>query len=157
VKYTAGFFILVVTNYLVMKRMILLITILLTSLVCKAPEFRVLYILCTPAEQPFEHAWAAVSVVEAKNDPLAYNPYEQAYGLGQIRPVRLNDFNRRTGKHYSQQDMFNPVKNKEVFMYYAVKIGPYDINKVIRDWNGSGPMTFEYLKKVKAAQRKLNF
>jgi len=39
---------------------------------------------------------------------------------------------------------------EKVFLFYACQIGPYDIEKISKQWNGSGPMTIEYWKRVKA-------
>jgi hypothetical protein len=33
-------------------------------------------------------------MVETKGDTLAYNPYEEATGIFQIRPIRLKDYNK---------------------------------------------------------------
>lgn len=90
----------------------------------------------------------AIFWVEAQYDTLAYNPVEQATGGLQIRPIRLEDYNKRTGKDYQMKDMFNFEISKEVFLYYARQIGFDDWETIARKWNGSGPKTIEYWEKV---------
>ena len=86
-------------------------------------------------------------MVECGLDTLAYNPIEDAVGYFQIRPIRLRDYNKRTGSTYRLEDMYDYHKAEKVFLYYAKMIKETDL--IIRRWNGSGPMTYEYLKKVK--------
>lgn len=82
-------------------------------------------------------------------DTLAVNKIEQAYGYFQIRQVRLDDYYERTGIKYTLGDMLNYQKAERVFLHYAIEIGYRDPGKIARDWNGSGPKTWEYWKKVK--------
>ena len=79
-----------------------------------------------------------------------------AYGISQIRQGKLDDFNRETGKHYTLEDCLDPDVSKEIYMHFAVKYGPYQIEKLARRWNGSGPMTDEYWKKIKKELFYLN-
>lgn len=133
--------------------MTMTVILIFVFMVCTAPEWRVLYIHRTEPINPYELIWKGVYMVESGGNPKAYNAKEQAVGLGQVRPIRLRDFNRQTGKHYTMKDMYDPVRNKEVFMYFAVKLE--DPNLIIRKWNGSGPMTYVYLKKVKKEMKLL--
>lgn len=87
--------------------------------------------------------------VESKGDSLAYNPIEQAYGIMQIRPVRLLDYNLRTGSSYKMRDCYSPEVSKKIFMYYAVKHNPDEILAICRDWNGASEKN-KYYQKVKA-------
>jgi len=109
-------------------------------------------IVKTEAISPYENLWNAVCQVESSGNPFAIGDKhlkEWSYGISQIRRVRLDDYYDRTGIRYYEKDMFCPVKSKEVFMYFADRIGPYDMERIIRDWNGSGPLTYSYLRKVK--------
>jgi hypothetical protein len=45
--------------------------------------------------------------------------------------------------------MFDYEKAEEVFLYYAHQIGPYNFEKIARNWNGSGARTTEYWNQVK--------
>ena len=103
-------------------------------------------ILLPEAIRPYEAIWSAVCEVETENDPFAYNPTEQATGISQIRPIRVLDYNIRTGKKYTLVDMYDVEISKEVFMYYACRI--VDRDEIIKRWNGSGFQTEIYLKKV---------
>ena len=89
----------------------------------------------------------AIFYVEARYDTFAYNPDENAVGGLQIRPIRLNDYNKRTGKDYTLDQMYDFDKAKEIFIYYAEM---YDSDEIrAKRWNGSGPMTIIYWDKVK--------
>lgn len=92
----------------------------------------------------------AVIEVESQGDSLAYNPIEQAYGIMQIRPIRLLDYNQRTGSRYKLQDCYKTAVSKEIFLYYAKKIGYPNYEQIARSWNGSGVRTLEYWDKVSA-------
>jgi hypothetical protein len=88
-------------------------------------------------------------MVEGNCDTLAYNPAEKAVGYFQIRPIRLIDYNKRTGHKYRLKDMYDYKTSKEVFLFYADQIGYQDPQKIARSWNGSGWKTEIYWKKVK--------
>ncbi len=132
-----------------MVRMTIL-TIILTlfSLILKAPNERALVIVKTEAIKPFKPLIFAIGSVECDFDTLAYNPREQATGYFQIRPIRINDYNKRTGSNYTLNDMYDYDKAEKIFLYYADRIGPYNLEKVAKDWNGSGPKTIEYWRKI---------
>jgi hypothetical protein len=102
----------------------------------------------TPIE-PFRNLMHAVGMVETSYDTLAYNPDEEAFGFLQIRPVRVEDYNRRTGSHYSMKDMYNCDISERIFLYYASQIGPYNLERIARNWNGSGKRTIQYWEQVK--------
>ncbi len=48
---------------------------------------------------PLQPLWEAVCVVESSNNYHALNTLEMAYGIAQIRQIRLDDYNQRTGEH----------------------------------------------------------
>lgn len=101
-----------------------------------------------PAE-PFRRLIDAIGVVETGSDTLAWNPEEEAAGFFQIRPIRLEDYNRRTGSSYTMKDMFSYRISEKIFLYYASLFSPYDLETIARSWNGSGEMTIAYWQKVK--------
>jgi hypothetical protein len=96
----------------------------------------------------YETLMRAVVHVESSGDTLAYNAFEDAYGPFQIRPIRLKDYNRRTGKKYTMKDCFTLKVSREIFLYYARHIGS-DYETIAKKWNGSGKKTIEYWAKVK--------
>lgn len=130
----------------------ILILVLLFSFATKlfAPSSDSLAIIGSMPVQPFKNLIHAIGMVETSLDTLAYNPQEEATGFFQIRPVRVNDYNKRTGKNYSLKDMYNYKIAEEVFLYYASLSGPGEFEKIAKSWNGSGPMTISYWKRVKA-------
>lgn len=118
----------------------------------KAPEVKCLFIKTSEGIDPFTKVWNAVCDFESSMDPLAYNdrdPNGGSHGIGQIGLQRLHEYNTLTNNNYLIKDLYNPIISKKIFMYYAMRIGPYDIDLVIRRWNGSGPLTYQYLKEVK--------
>jgi hypothetical protein len=99
--------------------------------------------------EPYKKLIYAVGMVEGKGDTTAYNELEMAAGFFQIRPIRLEDYNNRTGNQYTMDDMFNYEISEKVFLYFASQIGPYDLERIARNWNGSGAKTIEYWERIK--------
>ena len=133
------------------KKLILMLLFGIVSLSLLAPtyiseeDFKIPDL--TPVN-PFEPLIEAIVFVEVGDGSDLYNENEDAVGHFQIRPIRLNDYNRRTGKNYSLDQMYDYDIAKEVFMYYADSL--QDWETIARRWNGSGPMTSTYWNKVKA-------
>jgi hypothetical protein len=119
-----------------------------------APDLNELAIIKSYPVDLYDKLIRAVIEVESRGDSLAFNPVEQAYGIMQIRPIRLLDYNQRTGKNYKMKDCFRPEISKEIFLYYAKAIGYPDYERISRSWNGSGVKTLEYWDKVKANLNK---
>jgi len=132
-----------------MKRLIIFTLLILFATRTFAPNQESVAIFYTPPVEPFTKLIYAVGMVEGKCDTTAYNEFEEAAGFFQIRPIRLEDYKMRTGISYTTEDMFDYEKAEEVFLYYAQRIGPYDFEKIARDWNGSGAKTTEYWNRVK--------
>ena len=97
---------------------------------------------------------SAVAMVESSNDPLAYNPDEQAYGLMQIRQCCVDDLNQHYGTNYKLADFYNPKLAKWAFVHYGRMYGAKTAEEYCRTWNG-GPRgmkktaTEKYWKKIK--------
>lgn len=127
-----------------------MITFLLT-LVFKvfAPAKKSLTLTKETPVNPFKNLIHAIGMVETQHDTLAYNPLEEAVGYFQIRPIRLIDYNIRTGNKYSRKDLFNYYISEKIFLYYASEIGPYNPERVAKAWNGSGAGTNIYWQQVK--------
>ncbi len=113
-----------------------------------APVNNSLVIIASPAYKPFTSLIYAIGEVETGHDTLSYNPVEEAVGYFQIRPIRVKDFNTRTGSNYSLEDMYDYATAEKVFLYYASQIGPYNFRQIAMKWNGSGPRTKDYWRKV---------
>jgi len=97
-----------------------------------------------------EAIWQAVIKVESNGSPDAFCidiNGQPSVGIAQIQPSRIAHYNRLTGKSYRLYDCFNEEISKEVFMFFARKIGNED--RLIKAWNGSGWRTEIYLTKVK--------
>ncbi len=138
-----------------MNKRIILFTYLLLSISVKAiaPDIRTLVIMEPLPLDLYDRLLRAVMQVESAGDTLAFNPLEEAYGPLQIRPIRLHDYNKRTGKKYIMKDCYRLEISKEVFLYYARILGP-DYELIAKRWNGSGVKTIEYWQKVKATLSK---
>jgi hypothetical protein len=113
-----------------------------------APNDGFIIIFKNPPIEPFGKLINAIGMVETGNDTHAYNPKEEAVGFLQIRPVRVQDYNKRTGSNYTINDMYSYKISEEIFLYYALKIGPYDLERIARNWNGSGTETLAYWTQV---------
>lgn len=132
------------------KRTIFLSLMFLIAYRVFAPVNRTLVITEGTPVQPFSKLIQAIGMVETKQDTFAYNPYEHAVGYFQIRPIRLLDYNSRTGHHYSMKDLYNYKISKKIFLYYASEIGPYRFEEIAKRWNGSGKQTALYWENVKS-------
>ena len=131
------------------KKIALVTFFLILAVRVFAPTNGSLVILTTPPDEPFKKLIYAIGMVETKFDTLSYNPVEEAVGYFQIRPIRVLDYNQRTGSNYSTKDMFDYNISEKVFLYYATAIGPYNFERIAKKWNGSGKITFEYWNQVK--------
>jgi len=132
-----------------MKKMVVIICFFLLSLNLFAPVSGGIVVEVADPVNPFGKIIYAIGMVETKLDTLAYNPEEMAVGFFQIRPIRLVDYNKRTGSRYTRKDLYDYNISEKIFLYYASQIGPYNPEKIAKNWNGSGLKTKAYWKKVK--------
>jgi hypothetical protein len=132
-------------------RKIVFITTLILSFTFRAsaPSRESLIIFAPLPVEPYNRLIHAIGMVETGRDTLAYNPIEEAVGYFQIRPIRLRDYNKRTGSNYKMKDLFNYNISEKIFLYYASKSDPYNFELIARNWNGSGHMTAHYWKRIK--------
>jgi hypothetical protein len=114
-----------------------------------APSSSSLDVIRTIPVEPFKTLINAIGMVETQYDTLAYNPLEEAVGYFQIRPIRLEDYNIRTGSEYTMNDLFNYKISEKIFLYYAAEYGPYNFERIAKTWNGSGQGTILYWEQVK--------
>lgn len=134
---------------LILRRILTVVILLTVSFKVFAPSSNAIVIFASQPYEPFRKLITAIGMVETKFDTLAYNPGEEAVGYFQIRPIRVQDYNERTGKSYEPADMYDYQTSEKVFLYYASEIGPYNFEKIAKNWNGSGKKTIQYWKKVK--------
>ena len=134
------------------KKMTILLTTIMIYAQLAAPSSNSGVIFEAERVCPYEEIWQAVCKVESNYNPFAIGDKhlkEYSYGIAQLRRVRIEDFNRRTGSNYTINDAFSPEISKRIFFFYASEIGPYDMARIAKSWNGSGKMTIEYWKKIK--------
>jgi hypothetical protein len=122
----------------------------LIGLSATAPDIKEIIVLVPKPVSPFERLMNAIIKVESSGDTMAVNCDEEALGAFQIRPIRLLDYNQRTGKNYKEDDLYNIEISKEIFLYYAKKIGYPNFESIAKSWNGSGKLTATYWQKVKS-------
>jgi hypothetical protein len=131
-----------------MKKILLMLLLLLLSNGVYNSTINVIYIAKLAPIEPFKQLSLAIGMVESSCNTLAYNPIENAVGYYQIRPIRLKDYNNRTGNHYKMKDLYDYNVSKKIFLYYCDLIGP-DIETISKRWNGTGPLTISYWNKVR--------
>jgi hypothetical protein len=136
-------------NMITIRKILIITGLLFLTFRALAPDRKSLIVFDADPINPYQKLIYAVGMVETKCDTLAYNPVEHAVGYFQIRPVRLKDYNNRTGSSYTMKDMFNYNIAEKIFLYYASQIGPNDFEKIARKWNGSGVRTTYYWNQVK--------
>lgn len=114
-----------------------------------APGNNTVSVAASQSINPYLSLLMATAMVETLGNPLAYNVEEDAVGLLQIRQVRIDDYNRRTGSSLTLDQMFDVDLSVKVFLYYASLGNPNNLEKISKAWNGSGPMTELYWKRIK--------
>jgi hypothetical protein len=133
----------------ILRKIISVTFVLLLGLKVFAPMNESLVVVRTLPIEPYNNLIHAIGMVETQFDTLAYNPLEEAVGYFQIRPIRLVDYNIRTGSTYTMNDLFNYKISEKIFLYYASEIGPYNFERIAKTWNGSGQSTIQYWDQVK--------
>jgi len=132
-----------------LKQLSLIVIFLLSGLQAGAPVNNNLTIINEPGIRPYLKLMYATAMVETMGNTMAYNEFENAVGIFQIRQVRIDDYNRRTGSTYTLAEMFDPALSEKVFLYFASLYRPNELERIAKAWNGSGPMTELYWKRIK--------
>ena len=96
-------------------------------------------------DDPFVVLWDHIKWVETRDRDLI-NHDEKAYGRGQITPIKLKEYNKKTGSNYSSEDCLNESVSKEIFLWHYDQYASHEL--AAKRWNGSGPMTILYWNKV---------
>jgi len=134
-----------------MKKLILILCILFcVTQAGNSPPIKTLIIARDEPINPYERLFEAICMVESHNNPGAFNKKERATGIVQIRPIRLKDYDKRTGKSYTLHDCFDKKISREVFLFYAQKYPASQLSRIAKRWNGSGRKTENYWKRVKS-------
>lgn len=131
------------------RKLMYTILFLLICFGAEAPESNTFVILESPRIRPFSVLMYATAMVETMGNILAYNEFENAVGIFQIRQVKVDEYNRLTGSKFILTDMFEYANSEKVFLYFASRVGPYNFEKIAKAWNGSGPRTEFYWKRIK--------
>jgi len=131
-------------------RILLTLLFILSPVSLKAPGTDSLIIPVHEPVNPYLKLMYATAMVETMGNELAYNETENAVGIFQIRQIRVDDYNRLTGSNFSLEDMFDRENSEKVFLFFASQIGPYNLEKIAKRWNGSGPRTEFYWKQILA-------
>ncbi len=132
----------------ILKKIVSIVFLMTLALKGFAPKSDFLNVVRPAPIEPFKSLIHAIGMVETQYDTLAFNPLENAVGYFQIRPIRLIDYNIRTGNNYSMVDLFNYKTSERIFLYYASEIGPYNFERIAKTWNGSGKNTVLYWQQV---------
>jgi hypothetical protein len=133
----------------ILKKIVLITFLLTIAFRVFAPSGESLMVVRIKPVEPFMNLIHAIGMVETQYDTLAYNPLEEAVGYFQIRPIRLEDYNARTGNAYSMNDLLNYKISEKIFLYYASEFGPYNFERIAKTWNGSGKSTILYWDQVR--------
>lgn len=137
-----------------MKKLIILLGMLLIGNKLLAPVVDEVKLFVFAPTQPYEKLWEAVCFVESSFNPLAVNESEGAYGISQIRQIKLDWYEKQTGIRYTLQDCFDKEISKSIFLYH---MDCYDDPEIsIRKWNGSGPQTDIYWRKIQKYLDSIN-
>jgi hypothetical protein len=132
-----------------LRKLIFTVIFLLVSFRVVAPGNNTLTLFESPGIQPFSALMYATAMVETMGNPMMYNELENAVGIFQIRQVRVDEYNQRTGSNYSLTDMFDVKLSEKVFLYFASLFKSHDLERIAKAWNGSGPLTELYWKRIK--------
>jgi hypothetical protein len=127
---------------------LLLILVILT--ICRAtlfaPEWQHFSIMPGKSINPYKELAKAVRRLESNNGEHIWNSVEGAVGDFQIRQIRVDDYNKRTGNNYKLEDFYDYNLSEKMFLYYA---NGKSFEKAAKNWNGSGPMTIKYWNQIK--------
>jgi len=133
-----------------MKMITLTILIVLISQSVFAPAENYLYLEQGHTINPYLPIIKAVTAVESANGKYLLNEKENAVGWFGIRPVRLDDYNWRTGNNITHEQCYEYEVGKMIFLYYASQIDYRDIESICISWNGVSEKNLYYKKILKA-------
>jgi hypothetical protein len=132
----------------------LLILLLLIPVDLFAPKYGAVPILSHEPINPYEKIIKAVTIVESAEGKYLYNPAEEAIGWFQVRKIRLDDYNFRTGESITHEECYDYEVGRKIFLYYISQIDYRDIKAIAINWNGVSERNL-YYKKLKATLKTL--
>jgi len=137
---------LVLTKTMKMKKLTTVLLLMIFAVNLFAPEYKSLYILPGEKISFYEPLIRAITWKESRHGKYVWNPIENAVGWFQIRPIRVEDYNRKVGTSYRLEDFYSYELSREMFLYYAKG---KTFETAAKNWNGSGPKTIDYWNDVK--------
>jgi hypothetical protein len=114
-----------------------------------APPLREAVIYQPEKINPYNEIIHAVTTIESSNGANLYNAKEQAVGWFGIRPIRLEDYNKRTGQNITHAQCYDYEIGRMIFLYYASQVDYRDIKGICIAWNGVSKEN-KYYAKIKA-------
>lgn len=129
-----------------MRKLILFGILLFGNIMLFAPAPYEVRLFVSEPIQPYERLWEAVCFVESSFNPLAVNESEGAYGISQIRQIKLDWYEKQTGIRYTLQDCFDKEISKTIFLYHMDCYD--DPERGVRAWNGKYELTHGYWNKI---------
>jgi soluble lytic murein transglycosylase-like protein len=131
-----------------MKKLILIAFLALSLNTAESSfKFSVEYLEGQRERQALNQIINAVIYIESRGNNFAIGAANDL-GCLQVTPIRLRDYNQRTGSNYKSRDLFSREISIEIFTYYAKKIGVYNFEEIAKCWNG-GPNGY----KIKATEK----
>ena len=127
--------------------MTLTFVILMFSAILTAPPNYSVVVFESEVINYYDPLIKAIVDYESKGDIFAFNFLEQACGPMQIRPCRIDHYNKLTGSNYTTEDCFDMKLSRDVFLYFA-RGKSYEM--AAKNWNGSGPMTINYWNQIQS-------
>jgi len=125
-----------------------LILFLFITIRAMAPTERFQPLLRPEPVNPYMNLYKASCFVESSYRAKVINHKEQAYGIVQLRQMKLDDYNKETGNHYTLQDCLDPDISKKIWMHFASKYDYRDCELIAKAWNRS--KTNKYWEKIKS-------
>ena len=104
-----------------------------------APVSNTITIIEIEPYNEYESLLLAIYSVESNSGKYLYNEKENAVGPLQIRPIRVRDYNIRTGRNYRHEDFYSYELSRKMFLYYA-RGKSYE--EAAKDWNKSKTDTY---------------
>jgi hypothetical protein len=115
-----------------------------------APPAESIVILAPEAVNPYTPIVNAISTIESANGKYMLNEKEMAVGYFGIRPIRLNDYNKKTRKHITLDQCYDYETGKTILLYYISQVDYRDIKGIAIAWNGISTRNLYYGKLQKA-------
>jgi len=129
-----------------MKRLLLISLFLMCFLKLPAPGYARMVVVEGESVKPYRAIIEAVTEVESSKGKYLYNANEQAVGWFGIRPIRLDDYNKRTGKNITLDECYQYEVGEMIFLYYASQIDYRDVKAICISWNGVSKKNLYYQK-----------